>query len=151
MVGVIALFLSPILGLPQYAPLSFPGTNSIAFLLCICLRLSPLGNITVAATKLTETPAGFPFVIEGCGAYTGNLVDVLTKAIAALPPALSDVELGLDSRHGFKALFKDGTTSNFVRGILQSIASAQPLKGLNPYSSVASVPHFACVQPSIMR
>ena len=71
---------------------------------------------------------------------------MLTKAIAALPPALSDVKLGLNSQQGFKALFKDGTISTYVRGILQSIASAQPLDGLKPYPSVASAPRFACVQ-----
>ena len=73
---------------------------------------------------------------------------VLTEAVAALTPALNDVGLGLDSRHGFKALFKDGATSTYVRGILRSIASAQPLKGLIPDPSVPSAPRFACVTPS---
>lgn len=73
---------------------------------------------------------------------------MLTKALVALTPALNDVGLGLDSRHGFKALFKDGATSTYVRGILRSIASAQPLKGLQPDPSVPSAPRFACVTPS---
>lgn len=75
-------------------------------------------------------------------------MQVLTKAVAALTPVLNDVELGLDSQHGFKAFFKDGATSTHVRGILRSIATAQPLKGLRPAPSVPSVPRFACVTPS---
>lgn len=75
-------------------------------------------------------------------------MDVLIKAIAALTPALNDVGLGLDSHHGFRALFKDGATSTYVRGILRSIASAQPLKGLKPDPSVPSAPRFACVTRS---
>ena len=73
---------------------------------------------------------------------------MLIKAVAALTPALNDVGLGIDSQHGFKALFKDGATSTYVRGILRSIASAQPLEGLNPDPSVPSAPRFACVTPS---
>ncbi|KAF6235109.1 hypothetical protein HO173_006736 [Letharia columbiana] len=131
-VGVTATVLRPIFCLPQYVPLQFPA----------------LDNTTIAATNLTGVPASFPFVIEGCGAYTGNLVDVLIKAIAALTPALNDVGLGLDSHHGFRALFKDGAISTYVRGILRSIASAQPLKGLKPDPSVPSAPRFACVTRS---
>lgn len=130
-VGVIATFLSRVFCLPQYVPFQSPG----------------LENAALAATNITGVPASFPFVIEGCSAYTGNLVHVLTKAVAALTPALNDVELGLDSQHGFKALFKDGATSTYVRGILRSIASAQPLKGLIPDPSVPSTPRFACVTP----
>ena len=96
-------------------------------------------------------PDGFPFVIEGCGTNTGTLVDVLTKAVTALTPALKDVGLGLDGQHGFKALFKDGATSTYVRGVLRSIASAQPVKGLKPNPSVPSAPRFACVTPSTIR
>lgn len=131
-VGVIAAILSPGFCLPQYVPLQFPA----------------LQNTTIAATNLTGDLASFPFVIEGCSAYTENLLYVLTKAVAALTPALNDVGLGLDSRHGFKALFKDGATSTYVRGILRSIASAQPLEGLKPDPSVPSAPRFACVTPS---
>ena len=76
---------------------------------------------------------------------------VLTEAVAALTPVLSDVELGIDSQHGFKAFFKDGATSTYVRGILRSIASAQPLKGLKPDPSVPSAPRFACVTPSTIN
>ena len=63
-------------------------------------------------------------------------------------PALDDVRLGLDSKHGFKALFKDGAISTYVRGVLRSIASAQPLTGLDPEPSVPTAPRFACVAPS---
>ena len=73
---------------------------------------------------------------------------MLTKAVAALTPALNDVGLGLNSRHGFKALFKDGATSTYVRGILRGIATAQALTGLEPDPSVPSAPRFACVTPS---
>lgn len=81
------------------------------------LRPPALDNTTVTPTDLTVVPDGFPFVIEGCGANTGTLVDVLTKAVTALTPALKDVGLGLDGQHGFKALFKDGATSTYVRGV----------------------------------
>lgn len=60
------------------------------------------------------------------------------------------MSLGVDSQHGFKALFKDGALKTYVRGVLRSIASAQPLKGLKPNPSVPSTPHFACVTPSTM-
>lgn len=73
---------------------------------------------------------------------------VLTRALEALTPVLNDVELGLDSQHGFKAFFKDGAASTYIRAILRSIASAQPLKGLVPDPSVPSAPRFACVTPS---
>ena len=73
---------------------------------------------------------------------------VLTEAVAALTPVLNDVELGTDSQHGFKAFFKDGATSTYVRGILRSLASAQPLKGLIPDPFVSSATRFACVTPS---
>ncbi len=73
---------------------------------------------------------------------------MLTKALAALTPALNDVKLGADSRHGFKALFKDGATATYVNGILRSIASAQPSTGLAPHPSVPSKPRFACINPS---
>ena len=73
---------------------------------------------------------------------------VLTQAVTALTPVLKDVELGLDSQYGFRAFFKDGATSTYIRGILRSIASAQPLDGLQPFPSVPSVPRFACVTPS---
>ncbi|CAF9921563.1 hypothetical protein IMSHALPRED_005205 [Imshaugia aleurites] len=129
---MLATILSPVFCLPQYTPLQFPA----------------LENDTIAVTNITTVPASFPFLIEGCSAHTGILVSVLTKALVALTPALNDVGLGLDSRHGFKALFKDGATSTYVRGILRSIASAQPLKGLQPDPSVPSAPRFACVTPS---
>ena len=76
------------------------------------------------------------------------MVKVLSLAGTALTPALNDVRLGLDSKHGFRALFKDGATSTYVRGILRSIASAQPVTGLNPDPSVPTAPRFACVAPS---
>ena len=76
------------------------------------------------------------------------MVKVLSLAGTALTPALNDVRLGLDSKHGFRALFKDGATSTYVRGILRSIASAQPVTGLNPDPSVPTAPRFACVVPS---
>ena len=76
------------------------------------------------------------------------MVKVLSLAGTALRPALNDVRLGLDSKHGFRALFKDGATSTYVRGILRSIASAQPVTGLNPDPSVPTAPRFACVVPS---
>ena len=76
------------------------------------------------------------------------MVNLLSLAGAALTPALNDVELGLDSKHGFRALFKDGATSTFVRGILRSIASARQLTGLHPDPSVPTAPRFACVAPS---
>ena len=79
------------------------------------------------------------------------MVNVLSLAGTALRPALNDlndVRLGRDSKHGFRALFKDGATSTYVRGILRSIASAQPLMGLKPHPSVPTAPRFACVAPS---
>ena len=76
------------------------------------------------------------------------MINVLSLAITAVRPALNDVRLGLNSKHGFRALFKDGATSTYVRGILRSIASAQPLTGLNPDPSVPTAPRFACVTPS---
>lgn len=75
------------------------------------------------------------------------MVEVLSLAGAALRPALNDVGLGLDSKHGFRAMFKDGATSTYVRGILRSIASAQTLTGLEPDPSVPTAPRFACVGP----
>ena len=76
------------------------------------------------------------------------MVKVLSLAGTALTPALNDVRLGLDSKHGFRALFKDGATSTYVRGILRSIALARPVTGLNPDPSVPTAPRFACVAPS---
>ena len=73
---------------------------------------------------------------------------MLSFAGRALAPALNDVRLGLDSKHGFRALFKDGATSTFVLGILRSIASARPLTGLNPDPFMPTAPRFACVAPS---
>ena len=76
---------------------------------------------------------------------------MLTRAIAALKPALNDVGDGLKSQHGFKALFKDGAKVPYIRNILQFIASARKVKGLNPDPFVPSAPRFACVTPSTIK
>ena len=69
------------------------------------------------------------------------------QATAALKPALEDVNFGINSHHGFKALFKDGATATYVQDLLRAIASARPLGGLEPEPSVPSAPHFTCVTP----
>ena len=78
-------------------------------------------------------------------------MEVLTRAVAALTPALNDVGLGLNSHYGFKALFKDGQNVPYIRDILQFIASARKVKGLDPDPLVPSAPRFACVTPSTMK
>ena len=113
-----------------------------------CSGPPPLDNDTIAATNSTGTSIHFPYVIEGCGLYTGLLANVLLRLGTVLAPALNDVGLGLDSKYGFRALFKDGSTSTYVRGILRSIASGQKLTGLQPDRFLPTAPRFACVAPS---
>ena len=109
-------------------------------------------NNTIVAANLSAVPAGFPFIIENCGgAYTGTLVDVLNRAVAALKPALNDVGLGLHSQHGFKALFKDGAMAPYIRDILQFIASARKVKGLSPNPFIPTAPRFTCVTPRTIK
>lgn len=113
------------------------------------LKLTIPGS-PIAPKNITSPPPNFPFQIDGCGAYTGDLVYVLSKAMAALNPALQDVELGNKSPP-YQALFKYGDAYTYVRGVLRGIASVQTKKDLQPDPHFPSAPRFACVTPDTKR
>ena len=89
--------------------------------------------------------------MEGCGGYAGNLIEILSEPLAALPPVINDIGLGANSPYGYKAWAKSDDLSAYVRGTLRSIASARPLKDIKPDPYVSSAPRFACVTPSTVH
>lgn len=88
----------------------------------------------------------FPFQIQGRASLTGNLVHALGIELHALGQ-VHDVDL-TNQRPRFKAMFKDETTKNFVRGILRSIAQSDKLGIQEPDPKTPSAPYFACVLPT---
>ena len=102
-----------------------------------------LGPPATPSNKSTA-PATFPYLIEGCAEFTGNLVFALEVALQAMEPALQDLGNGNRSPI-FRAMFKFGSTKNFIRGILQKIVSHRRVRNLVPYPNIPTTPNFACV------
>ena len=99
----------------------------------------------IQSSNITGAPPGFPFPIVGCGHYTGNMVQILSLALNDLPVVIDDTRNGVHSSYGFKAWFKSDKASTYVRQILWSIATAQPLEGLMPEPNIPTAPHFLCI------
>jgi hypothetical protein len=73
------------------------------------------------------------------------MVQILSLALHDLPLVIRDAENGVHSPYGFKAWFKSDEASKYVRQILWSIATAQPLIGLMPKPTIPTAPRFACI------
>ena len=89
----------------------------------------------------------FPFRIEGCDGYTGNLAQLLDQAVFSIAPALQDAVQGNESPM-FKAMFKVGASNSSVIEMLRNIVWGQRVPNLQPDPQVPSAPRFACVIPS---
>ncbi|KAL2038789.1 hypothetical protein N7G274_008547 [Stereocaulon virgatum] len=112
----------------------------------------PNSNRTlIRSSNITNAPPDFPFAIEGCGDYTGNMVQILSLALSHLPLVIYDTRNGVRSPYGFKAWFKSDEVSTYVRQILWSIATAQTLKGLMPEPKIPTAPRFACITPATIH
>lgn len=83
--------------------------------------------------------------IENCRANYPRLVNVIDAAVAAIGPALADVKLGHQSRHGFRALFKYDGAKDYVEDMLKAVATMRPKLALEPWPMNQTPPQFSCV------
>jgi hypothetical protein len=61
--------------------------------------------------------------------------------------AYTDSQLGVNSPHGFTAMFKNNTV--MPGAILQAMSVFRPLPSLKPHPITSLEPHFACVTPDM--
>jgi len=89
--------------------------------------------------------------VERCGHRKAGLVSVLEAVMTAIPPALEDVQQGIDSPHGFRAFFKYDGAKQYVHDILLQILSREPKLNLVPSPDRPTPPIFACAQEASTR
>lgn len=106
-----------------------------------------LGNTTIPPPNVPTDV----FRIERCGHRKAGLAGVLKAAMAAIPPALEDVQLGVDSPHRFRAFFKYDGAKQYVHDILRQILTHEPKSNLLPNPDRPTPPVFACAQEASTR
>jgi len=123
---------------------------------CRYLRAHPnFRSINSPCVGNTTTPAldvlADVYRVERCGHRKAGLVSVLEALMAAIPPALEDVQRGIDSPHGFHAFFKYDGAKQYVHDILVQILTREPKLNLVPKPDTPTSPIFACAQEASTR
>ena len=72
-------------------------------------------------------------------------MNVIDAGVAAVRTALEDVNLGHQSRHGFRALFKYDGAKEYVEDMLKAVATMRPKRALEPWPMNPTSPQFSCV------
>ena len=86
--------------------------------------------------------------IRGCTFFTQVVEETFYRVKAAVSVTRSDVDHGLDSAHGFKALFKDTSSVYPIKHYLSSVYNHQGMMGLRPQRKKLLKPGFVCVTPT---
>jgi hypothetical protein len=98
------------------------------------------------STNVTN-PANEPD-IQGCAFFTQVVEQTFYRVKMAVSVTKSDVDYGLDSAHGFMALYKDTSSVYPTKNCLSSVYNHQGMMGLRPEREKLLKPTFACVTPT---
>ncbi|KAL2043323.1 hypothetical protein N7G274_003629 [Stereocaulon virgatum] len=85
--------------------------------------------------------------IENCESFSDDVRTRIAQARDVAMGAYTDSQLGVNSPHGFRAMFKNNSV--MPEAILQAISVFRPLPGLKPHPTTSLEPRFACVTPDM--
>lgn len=101
-----------------------------------------------STTNILEASRCFnnQLIIEDCGADEGYLREIITGPLQQMLAVTNlDVDLGIRSTHGFKAIFKNDDFLPRIRQRLEFLYERKPIVGLLPSRNLPKSPRFACV------
>lgn len=85
--------------------------------------------------------------VENCGDNDQSLKDRVRESRSLVLQTLIDSVFGMSSRHGFKAMFKDGSAQPAVDAILQGIYYYRFKTNLKPEPNEPKGPRLSCISP----
>jgi len=102
-------------------------------------------SAAASALQAVSNPP-YELAIETCGVDEDHLREMMNGPVQqVLAFANLDVDLGIRSTHGYKAMFKNNDYLDKIRKRLESMYQRKPALGLLPLKDVPLSPRFACV------